>query len=179
MRAKGLLIGNYLLFMGFLALFVAFQNSVWFQVLGSLPAPQMWIPVLVFWCIYREPHESVIMTYLLTAMISTQTSLTFAMFLSINICIFASVWLIKQRFYWSGSGFYLLMSGVSTLLFFMLHTLFSLLLESNPLRQPEWFSWILSPLLTMFFALTFYYVFFLFDRITSKQIPREASGGGF
>ncbi len=179
MRIKGLLIGNYLIFLGFLALFVAFQSSVWFQVLGSLPAPQMWIPVFVFWCIYREPHESVIMTYALTALVSTQTSLTFAIFLSINVCIFASVWLIKQRFYWSGSGFYILMSGLSTLIFFILHLLFSLLLEDNPLTRPDWFSWALSPLLTMFFALIFYHVFFLFDRITAKEVPRETSGGGF
>lgn len=177
MKENSFLLGNYLLFLITGALVVAFQKSAWFQVFGALPSPQLWIPVLVFWFLYREPHESVIMTYLLTAMVSTQTSLGFTHFLTVNVFLFALVWLLKQRFYWSGSGFYTIICGGVTFGFFLCHWILSLLIENNPLSFPNLFSWILSPFLTMFFALIFYYGFSLLDMLTHKELPREASGG--
>ena len=140
MKESGLLVANYALYLCVTALMVAFQKSAWFQILGTLPPPQLWIPVLAFWFLYREPHESVIMTYLVTAMISSQTSLGFSHFLAINIFLFAIVWLIKQRFYWSGSSFYILISGSITFGFFLCQWLLSLLIEENALSYPNIFS---------------------------------------
>jgi len=178
LKEKWWIVSNYILFIGFAAIVVAFQKSAWFQILGSLPLPQLWVPVLVFWCLYREPHESVIMTYLLTAIISTQTSLPFSTFLTINVVIFAGIWIIKRRLYWSSSGFYTVVCGGATLSVFLIDTVLSLFFEDNSIRTPEWFSWLLSPLLTMLFSLIFYQIFTFFDSLTKKEIPREASHGG-
>lgn len=172
-----LLLLNYALFLVGAAIVVAVQQTTWGQILGGFPMPQMWIPVLVYWCVYREPHESAIMTYILTAMVSTQTSLPLTLFLTLNVSVFAILWLFKQRFFWSGPSFYTLMVGSACFLFFTLHWALSLMIEVNPVTDPDIFSWILSPLLTMLFSLIFYPIFQILDRWTHKHLPREASGG--
>jgi len=177
MREKSLVVSNYVGYLLGTALMVAFQCAMWFQFLGTFPSPQLWIPSMVFWFLYRDPLEGMIMMYLLCGLLSTQTSLPFSSFLIICSALFIIVLLIKQRFYWSGGSFYTVLCGAFCFSFFLFEYIGSHLFEPNPIAMPSLWSWFVSPILTMIFALPLYFLFHSFDRFSHKEQPREATGG--
>ena len=177
MKGKISVLGNYLFFIAFTALVVAFQCSMWFQFLGNFPAPQLWIPTLIFWFLYRDPVEGMFMTYLICGLLTTQTSLPISQFLIICLLLFGFVYLIKQRIYWSGGSFYTILCGACCFLFFVFELALSYMMEANPITRPQIFAWLTSPILTMIFALPLYFLFHFIDRFSKKEQPREATGG--
>ncbi|NQZ02617.1 MAG: hypothetical protein HRT45_18300 [Bdellovibrionales bacterium] len=177
MRENALVAANYFVFLLITAILVAFQCALWFQFLGSFPPPQMWIPTLVFWFLYREPIEGVAMAYLLSGLLATQTSLPFSSFLTLNLLLFAVAFLLKQRFYWAGVSFYTSLCGACTFLFLVFEYLLIRLLDSDFTGFPEVLSWLLTPLLTMAFALPLYFLFHSLDKVCEKVQPREVTGG--
>jgi hypothetical protein len=177
MRDNALIAGNYIAFLLITAVLVAFQCALWFQFLGSFPPPQMWIPTLVFWFLYREPIEGVIMAYLLSGLLATQTSLPFSSFLTLNLLLFAVAFLLKARFYWAGASFYTSLCGACTFLFLAFEFLLAAVMDQGPVAFPELLAWLISPLLTMAFALPLYYLFHALDKVCHKAQPREVTGG--
>jgi hypothetical protein len=168
MRDNALIAGNYIAFLLITAVLVAFQCALWFQFLGSFPPPQMWIPTLVFWFLYREPIEGVIMAYLLSGLLATQTSLPFSSFLTLNLLLFAVAFLLKARFYWAGASFYTSLCGACTFLFLAFEFLLAAVMDQGPVAFPELLAWLISPLLTMAFALPLYYLFHALDKVCHK-----------
>lgn len=173
MNEKTLLTANYTLFIGFALLATAIQCSAWPQFLGTFPAPQLWITVLVYWLLYRDPFEGMIMTYLVTALASTQSALPFSLFISVVLILYGLVFLVKQRIYWAGSGFFVMMTGVCAVAFHLVHLALSHAVETSPILSPEIYYWIISSLLTMLFSLALYHLFYFFDVITKKERPTE------
>lgn len=174
MRAQGLLLGNYVLFLTLTLALTSLQCSLWFQVFGGFPAPQAWVPALVYWYLYRDLKESIVMGYLVTIVASTLTALPFGLFLLINMCLLIGVVSFKRRIFWPGSTFFALVCGGCTLLFPILHFLTSWIFEKVPITDVRVFEWILGSLITMLSSFPLYRLFSLIDRISQKQLPREA-----
>ncbi|MEO0336401.1 MAG: hypothetical protein AAF202_08400 [Pseudomonadota bacterium] len=117
------------------------------------------------------------MAYLLGGLLSTQTSLPFSSFLTLNLILFAVAFFLKQRFYWAGISFYTSLCGACTFLFLVFEYLLSVFLDQNSAAFPEVWAWIVSPILTLAFALPLYFLFHSFDRLCEKAQPREVTGG--
>lgn len=156
---------------------VSLQTSLWMQVLGDFPAPQFWLPALVYWSLYRKPYESVAMVYLTTILAGSLTVLPYSLLLLTLILIYLSLFFLKERIYWSGSTFYMLACGFSTLLFPIAHLVISWVLEPNPIHDPEPFHWIISVLMTMLISLPLYRVFTLIDRLIKRSEGPETREG--
>jgi hypothetical protein len=158
-------------------LLITAQTSLWMQVLGDFPAPQFWIPVFVYWSVYRKPHESVAMIYLTTFMAGSLTALPFTLLLLVLSLVYIALYYLKDRIYWSGSTFYMLACGFSALCFPVLHLTVSWIVEANPIHDIEIFHWIISILMTMLLSLLLFRFFAFVDRLIQRAEGAESREG--
>ncbi len=168
---------NYLIFAVAAILLTALQSSLWLQLFGWFPAPQIWLAILTFWVLYRELWESVLMMYVLAVVVSAFTSLPFAHLLAINILTCLSLSFTKKRIYWAGSTFYMLACGAAVFALFFFTLLVSWRYDRNPIRDISVFGWLITVLLTMLVSLPLHSVFGWIDRLTNKEHPTEAGTG--
>lgn len=173
MREIGLITANYSVFTLASLTLAALQCSLWLQFFGYFPAPHVWLPTLVYWTLYRNLGESLVMVYILAFVASPLTAMPLGILLFTHICLFLVVLLIKHRFYWVGSVYFMIISGVLAALFPLFHLLFSWLFESTPITDFQFFQWIMRGLLTALVALPFFRLFRWMDRITHKELPVE------
>jgi hypothetical protein len=153
-------------------LLISLQTSLWMQIFGDFPPPQFWLPIFVYWAVYRRSYESILMIYLSMLMVGSMTALPYGILLLILVVLYIGLYYLRDRIYWSGSTFYMLACGFSTLVFPIAHLVISWILESNPIHDPELFHWIISILMTMLLSLPLYRILSFVDRL----IPRFEGG---
>jgi hypothetical protein len=173
-RAQGLfLIGNYLLFL--VACFAALgvQCSLWLQILGSTPAPSLWMPFLVYLSLYRYRFESMAGIYLVAAAASSFSVCPFGMLLLVNLLLYLAMQLFKERIYWNGVGFFALVVAGASTIFTPLMMAISWVFDKNPIREMLLVNSIVSILLTVLFSFPLYSLFTAFDRWSHKELPTE------
>lgn len=178
MKEIGLFVGNYLVFLATTIFLSGVECSLWLQIFGDSPGPNLWIPVLVFWSLYRKTEEGMAMVYLLSLFLSALTALQGPLFLLCNMTLFAGLLAIRNRIYTSGTVYFMLLCGGASFSFFVISFIYSWTFESNPLSHPAWFDWILEPLLTMLAALPLVRFFYWLDRFTHKELPAKMEAIG-
>lgn len=173
MSLRKSLLFNVLLYVLLNVAFTSFQCSLWLQFFGYFPSPHMWIPTLAYWAIYRRIQEGLFMSYLLVISTVALSSIPLSLFLLLNLLCFALALIVKQRIYWYGPTYLMLICGLISLAFPLFHFLLSWLLEPKPIQDPEILDAILSGLFTALIALPLYYVFVRLDALTHKELPTE------
>lgn len=153
------------------------QTSLWFLVFGRFPAPMLWLVVLVYCAVTRPLWEAVMMTYLLTFVNAAFTAFPFEAFLIYSLILTVTLILIRERVYWGGPTFFMLMVGVATLSAPVVFWLCSRWFDKNPLFMPDLFDWILSALLTMLSSLPIYRLYSWYDRVALLDAGSEGRVG--
>ncbi len=174
MREVSLVFANYSLFLTSLLLLASLQSSLWMQLLGSFPPPQTWVPFIVYAALYRRATESFVMIYLLTLAVASLSAIPLGFFLLLNLLLAGFIFLFKERIYWPGSTYFVLVCGSSVILFSVLHFGLSWAIEHNPARSYHFFDWTLGSLLTMLLGFPLYRLMTWFDHLTQKELPTEA-----
>ncbi len=159
------------------ALFTAFQTSLWFLVLGRFPAPMLWLIILVYMSVTRPLWEATLMTYLLTFVFSSFTVFPFEAMMIYGLLLMLSLILIRERVFWGGPTFFMLMVGVASLAAPFLFWLCSRWFDKNPLFIPEVFDWLISALLTMLFSFPVYRLYQFYDRVSLMDAGSEGRVG--
>ena len=155
------------------AIFTAFQTSLWFLVLGRFPAPMLWLIILVYMSVTRPLWEATAMTYLLVFIYASFTVLPFEAMLIYCLLMMLILILIRERVFWGGSTFFMLMVGVASLSAPILFWLTSRWFDKNPVFIPEVFDWLISALLTMLFSFPVYRLYQWYDRISLMDAGSE------
>ena len=175
MKEAFLLISNYILFLITTGILVTFQSSFWFEIFGSFPTPYTWVPVLIYWTLYKEPKETLIMLYLVTFLISTSTTMPLSLLLVAHLLLYGLGFFLKFHIYWSSTYYFLLFSIGGTLLLPPFYFILSMLLGFNEKRIYHFhlFEWLITSILTTFLALPFYKVFRFFDKVTKRPLRKD------
>ena len=164
-----LTITNYLIFLFFTLFLTTVQISIWPQLLNETPPPQFWIVTLAYWLISRRALECLIMVYLLSFLIGGLSTMPISLILIINIILFCSGSLLKQKIYWSDSVYLMILSGLGCLFFPFVHLAISWPLEANPIYLPEIFRWMISSVLSVSLSPALFRLFGFLDKMTHKK----------
>ncbi|MCB0390425.1 MAG: hypothetical protein KDD58_04000 [Bdellovibrionales bacterium] len=179
MNIRNLKITNYIAFLFINLALTSLQCSLWLQFFGFFPSPYMWLPTLAYWAIYREIHEGLFFSYFLVIETVALSSIPLSLFLLINLFCFGLVVLIKQRIYWSGPTYLMLISGIISIAFPIFHFFLSWAIEPKPISDTEILDGILSSLFTSLVAMPLYYLYSSIDKITNKSLPTEAGASKY
>lgn len=158
-------------------LLCSFQTTFWFQVVGSVSAPQLWLLILLYVALHRKLLEAILLNYFLTLVISPFTSMGLGMLWTLSLLFTFGVGFAKQRVFWPGTRYFILASFLATLSFQIIFYFTSYLLESNRLEIHLW-SRVLELFFTCLWAAPVYWLLSYVDQISERD-PLPERGGNF
>lgn len=154
-----------------------FQCAFWYLLFGSFPPPLLWLVALVYMSVTRTLWEATLMTYLLTFVNASFTAFPFEAMLIYSLALMFMLMLIRERVFWGGPTFFMLMVGVASLTAPILFWLTSRWFDKNPVFIPQVFDWLISGLLTVLFSLPVYRLFQLLDIVAMQDAGSEGHIG--
>lgn len=166
---------NFLLLALFMMVLCGLETSFWFQLFGNVPSPLLWINLLIYIALYRRPYLAIWLIYALGFVAASFTLMPLKMMFVNLLILFTLVYLIKSRFFWSGSGYYTIMCLFGAVAYHVIYFLTSFALEPThtsfqPLER------VVQIILTPSFAFPMYWVLARMDRQTHCEMLQESGG---
>lgn len=155
----------------------AAQTSLWFLVLGRFPPPMFWLIVLVYVSVTRPLWEATMMTYLLSLTMIPFTASPLEEVLVFCLLLMVFIFLIRERVFWGGPTYFMMMVGGSSLVAPIFYWFVSRWLDKTPIFIPEVFDWLISACLTTLFSLPLYRLYKWFDQVASQDAGAEGRVG--
>jgi hypothetical protein len=161
----------------FIVLFViaGLQTTFWYQLFGNVPAPLLWLNLIIYLILYRKPLPAILTVYAAGLLLLSFTGMPLKMMWSTLMILFALVYAIKSRVFWSGSGYYTIMCAFSAIAYHIIYVLVSYLVESNPVSF-EIVDRLVQIVLTPSFAFPLYWVLAKLDKMTQDELMHESGG---
>ena len=173
MKAAAFFLTHTFLFFSILLVMMSFQGAIWLQLFSQFPSPSLWITFIVYGAFYRSLPEAIILTYITSLIAAPFLNLPIGLMITCNSLIMVLLLVIKSRFMVSRPIFLSLLTLLMTLIFPVIHYLLSVFIEPNPIQNFEFFSWLISALLTAIFSITLFQLYIWFDTIMAKSWPTE------
>jgi hypothetical protein len=151
------------------------QTSLWLQIFGYFPSPAFWIPCLVYVALFRPTLEAIAFSYLAAFVLSTMTAMPEGILMSVCLALSLSAQVFKQRIYWPGSSYVMLVCGLAALMFHLYHWAATFLVGGDPITSPQISDWLIEALLTPLAAPLLFPIFHWFDRITGREPSTDIS----
>lgn len=149
----------------FIIFLSAFQTVFWFQLLGQLTPPLLWLCVINYVILARREPQSLLLVYLLAIAASSLSSMSIGVFLTVIFIYFWIVVLVKDNFYIESLSYFILMNLGGSFLFHVLFFTTSRLMESNP-TQLLFFDRLTQVLLTPLFSIPLYWILKKWEKYT-------------
>lgn len=164
---------HFIIIPALVLLFTGLQTSLWFQLLGLFPTPQLWIIILTYLIIHRSFWMSLSMGYLFSVLMTGFTAWPFEYLLASSMLIVGSSQLLKDRIYGSGANYFIALCGWNVFLFHLCYTLLGLVKEDITLGRIGLFAFSLSPLLSVLLAYPVYFGFKFLDRLFKQEEDQQ------
>jgi hypothetical protein len=148
-------------------------TSLWFLVLGSFPAPMFWLITLVYVSVTRPLWEATMITYLICLVSAPFTVFPFEGFLIYSLMLMGFIMVIRERVFWGGPTYFMLMVALTSLSAPILFWLDSRWFDKNPLHFPRIFEWLIAGLLSTLFSLPLYRLYQRLDRFANQDAGSE------
>ena len=133
MRDKFLHVSNFLLVLLLTYLSCIVQITSFFPkdfvITQVLPAPMLWLPPMIYLCLYRKPLEGIVHIYALLYAISYLSISSTGALVFTTLIIFSFGQILKIRFFWPGSRYFMFICAISVPLFHIVHALLHFVFE--------------------------------------------------
>ena len=150
-----------------------FQTTFWFQVFHPIPAPNLWLPVVVYVTIYRQIGISLLTLIILAFALFTLSSKPINLFFLSLLAVALVTHLVRMKFFWTGSSYFLMSCMISIVSYHVFSWLLSVNFEANFLRSPRWGAWFMELSFTPIVAPLIYSLLKKIDQLTDFQEPGE------
>jgi hypothetical protein len=159
---------NWFLLVVAMIVAASFQTTFWFQVVGGIPAPLLWLNVVLYVILYRKTVEAILINYGLALVLAPFTSTSIGMLWSLMLVLSVITSFAKKRVFLPGMRYFVVSSLGITLVYQISSVLLSYLLDPNP---SGWnlYSRFLEILFTPLCAAPTYWVLSFFDRVSEKE----------
>lgn len=169
---------NFLnLFMIFLiALFLSgLQTTFWFQIFGSLPAPQFWLIMILYLILYRKPFEGIMTIYFVGLVLNPFTAMPLGMIWMTLFILFICMSFVKKRVFWPGSRYFLMAAFGLSVAYHIVYFILSRWFEANP-APISFFHRFFEIVFTSLISVPMYSILSGMDQLTNKEILPESGG---
>ena len=166
---------NSICFLGLIVFAAGFQSTFWFQIFGSLPAPWVWLDVILYLILFRRPIEGIGLIYGLTLFVSPFTSMRLGVLWMICLIVFSVISFAKKRVFWPGFRYFFFAALGANLLFQLSYIIYSFAFENNP-GPIAFFQRLGEILVSSLLAIPVYSIATHIDQWTDKEFLPEAGG---
>lgn len=156
-------------------LLAGLQTSVWPLIVGGVPAPQLWLNVILYFIVFRAMIPALFISYALVFLLSPFTSLSMGVFFATLLILVPVSSAIKARSFWPGLRYFVIGSLVLTIGWHVISFAISQVIEKNP-ASLHLFTRLTEVLLTPLAAVPQYMVMQWMDRTGAIETPAQFGG---
>ncbi len=164
---------NFLVISLATVLLAAFQTTIWFQLFGYVPAPILWLNIVLYIILYRRPTEAVLSIYALMILVNPFTVQPIGILWMTVLILYFVASFMKARFFWPGARYFMLASLTATVLFQVISVCVSLFFE-NTGWSFNFFIRLGEVILTPLVAVPMFSVLEKWDRLSTEELANEA-----
>ncbi|NUN07162.1 MAG: hypothetical protein HUU57_15560 [Bdellovibrio sp.] len=175
MKIRWNIILNFLVLFAVLLVTAGLQTTLWYQLFNDVPSPLLWLNLIVYVILYRKPYPAILTIYAMGFVLLTFTAMPLKMMWITLLVLFALVYGIKTRVFWSGSGYYTIMCTFSAVAYHIIYIVSSMVMEKNP-ASFEIIDRLVQLVLTPSFAFPMYWVLAKIDKISQDDLVHEPGG---
>ncbi len=148
------------------------QTTFWFQIFGSLPAPLLWLNLVLYLILYRRPLEAILTIYFLALFLRPFTAMPLGVLWLSLLLVFVLVSFVKKRVFWPGSRYFFIASIGISIAYHVVFFILSRWVEDNPATF-SFFHRFFEVVFTALTSIPLFVVFSLMDRVTNKETLPE------
>ncbi len=146
-----------------------FQSSLWFQLMGGIPSPQLWLLVFLYIALYRPYFEAVMFSYFLCLFVRSFSAVTLGMLFPCFFILISLTNFVKRKLFWSNTRYFVMASVVFTICYQFIYYALSFLFDDNPVGA-NIFNHLVEISLTGIVATPLYQIFIFIDRWTLPEM---------
>ncbi len=149
------------------------QTTFWFQIFGSLPAPLLWLNLVLYLILFRKPMEGILTIYLFGLFLRPFTAMPLGVLWLNLLAVFAVMSFVKKRVFWPSSRYFIMASLGMSVAYHIFYLLISKWFEINP-ATISFFHRFFEVVFTTVAAAPLYFVLSWVDRVTQKETLPES-----
>lgn len=166
---------NFILLLLVLVLVSGFQSTFWYQLFGTVPAPMLWLCLIVYISLYRKLYGALFMIYVMSLALMGFTIIPMKMLLISLLLVYLILYSIRSRVFWEGPVYYTLMCGVASVAYHVIYFFSSLVIERNP-APIDFLERFIQLALTPLFCVPMYWLLVKIDKMTLEEMSPEPRG---
>ena len=163
---------NLILIFILTVLLSGFQTTFWFQIFGSLPAPLLWLNLVLYLILYRKSLEGILTIYGIGVLLHPYTAMPLGyLWLSLLIA-FVVMTFVKKRVFWTGSRYFFMASIGIGFTYHITYFFISRGFDTNPAAL-NFFHRSFEIVFTALASIPTYALLAWIDQVTHKEILPE------
>jgi hypothetical protein len=151
------------------------QTTFWFQIFGSLPAPLLWLNLVLYLILYRKPFEGMLTIYLMALFLRPFTAMPLGVLWLTLLIVSLLVGFAKKRVFWPGTRYFVMASFGISICYHVTYFIISRWFETNPATF-SFFHRFFEIVFTGLTAIPLYIIFAWIDNVTHKETLPESGG---
>lgn len=157
-------------------IFSSLQTTLWYQALGQIPAPQLWLSWLIFLALYRPYFEALFVSYvfglIMTAYSSSSLSLVWPTFL----ILVSTVSFARNKVFWPGLRYFMIATLMASVSWHVVVFVLSHFIEKTP-APPMFIFRFLEVLMTFLSSPLIYLVMKKAEGFRPSDVTRSSLAG--
>lgn len=153
---------SFLCLLLFTYLICGAQTTLWTQFFSWVPAPLLWLNLVVYLTIERPTYTALTQIYCVGLIVLTFTAMPIGLLLMTLFLLFWIIHFVRVRIYWHGSMYFAFMCFIGLVAYQVIFLISSQLIETNATGL-LFFERIVQILITPLFSFWMYMVLKKFD----------------
>lgn len=169
MKERWLLAANIGMFAIIALLSAGIQTVLWYQFIGAVTAPALWLLPILYFALRRKSSHGIILVYATCLLMAPMTATSLGILLFSSLLLLFSCAGLKERVKWEGYSYTAVLCGLGSLLFNLYNYFATWVFQSKLALSPDLLSWIVQALMTAIVGQLFFSVFSVVDRLTKQE----------
>lgn len=166
---------NFLLLMMVLVFSAGFQSTFWYQLFGTVPAPMLWLCLMVYVTLYRKLYGALFTIYVMSLALMGFSAIPMKMLLVSLLLVYLLLYTIRSRVFWEGPAYYTIMCCLASFSYHVIYFFSSWVIERNS-APIDFLDRFVQLLLTPAFCVPLYWILTKIDKMTLEEMSSETRG---
>jgi hypothetical protein len=166
---------NFMIMLLLLVILSGFQSTFWYQLFGTVPAPMLWLCLIVYIVLYRKLYPGLFTVYVMAMALTGFTVMPIKMLLVCLLLVYLILYSIRSRVFWEGPAYYTIMCTLACFSYHLIYFVTSWILERNP-APASFVDRFIQLALTPAFGIPMFWLLTKIDKLTRDDLSLESGG---
>lgn len=156
--------------------FSSLQTTLWYQILGQIPAPQLWLSWLIFLALYRPYFEALFISYAFGLIMTAYSSSSLALVLPTFLILVSTVSFARNKVFWPGLRYFMIATLMASVSWHAIILVLSQVIEKTPAPTMLIFR-MLEVMMTFLSSPIIYFIMKKLEQFRPSDVSRSSLAG--